>query len=197
MAIAEQTQAIDWEHTSWEDGCAAVKQFTDRLGTPIDEGIFESVVVPNLLGLRTFQSCEGHLTHGCAYPWVSLVDPPLSGRFVRRWQNVCQLEEQAKAVGTLETYDTYLAEHAHLQVEMTQWEDPLSHRVQMLLENFYTDERQYTPSRLIVIKHHPGMMRLEPFFGNHMKSPSETLKSAYLTRGQAEMQAFTNYPKGH
>lgn len=36
MAIAEQTQAIDWEHASWEDGCAEVKQFTDRLGAPTD-----------------------------------------------------------------------------------------------------------------------------------------------------------------
>lgn len=197
MGIAEQTQAINWEHASWEDGCGVVKQFTDRLGTPIDEGIFETVVVLNLLGLRTFQSCEGHLTHGCAYPWVSLVDPSLSGRFVRRWQTVCQLEEQAKAAGTVEAYDSYLAEHAHLQIEMTRWEDPLSHHIQMLLESFYTEDRQYSPPRLIVIKHHPGMLRLEPFFASHLKSASELLNSAYLTRGQAEMEAFTNYLKGH
>ena len=115
MAIAEQTAAFDWKRANWQEAQTHVSSFTDRLGTPIDAGIIETVVVLNLLGLQTFQSCEGHLTHGCAYPWVSLVDPPLSGRFVRQWQAVCQLEEQAKEVGTVEAYDRYLTEHAQLQ----------------------------------------------------------------------------------
>src|SRR5260370_15805017 len=131
MAIAEQTRAFDWKHASWQEAQAQVSAFTDRLGTPIDAGILETVVVLNLLGLQTFQSCEGHLTHGLAYPWVSLVNPLLSGRFVRRWQAVCQLEEQAKASGTAQAYDSYLAEHVRLQMDVTRWEeeDVLSQRL--------------------------------------------------------------------
>jgi hypothetical protein len=199
MAIAEQTLAFDWEHASWQEAKAHVSAFTDRLGTPIDAGIVETVVVLNLLGLQTFQSCEGHLTEGRAYPWVTLVHHPLSGRFVRRWQVVCQLEEQARALGTVEAYDSYLAEDVRLQMDMIKWEeeDVLSRRLKELLEDFYGQEEslQYKPERLVVVKYHPGMVRLEPFFGSHMKSSSEALQSIYLARGQAEMQAFTRYLK--
>src|SRR5437763_8152511 len=111
MAIAEQMTAFNWEHASWSEAEASVSTFTDRLRTPIDAGIVETVVVLNLLGLQTFQSCEGHLTDGSAYPWVTLVHSPLSGRFVRQWQAVCQLEEQAKGSDTIEACDNYLAEH--------------------------------------------------------------------------------------
>jgi hypothetical protein len=191
--------AFDWEHASWQDARTHVLTFTDRLGTPIDAGIVETVVVLNLLGLQTFQSCEGHLTDGCAYPWITLVHRLLSGRFVRRWQEVCQLEEQANASGTIEAYDSYLAENVRLQMDVAEWEeeDVFSHQLKEWLGEFYAQEEcvQYKPERLVVIKYHPGMVRLEPFFGSHTKSPSEALKSVYLARGQAEMQAFTHYLK--
>ena len=45
-----------------------VSTFTDKLGTPIDPGIFETVVALNLLGLHTFQSCEGHLDPDAPIP---------------------------------------------------------------------------------------------------------------------------------
>src|SRR5947207_189609 len=139
MAIAEQTMAFDWEHASWQEAEAHVSTFTDRLGTPIDAGIVETVVALNLLGLQTFQCCEGHRTEGCAYPWVTLVHRPLSGQFVRRWQIVCQLEEQANASGIMEAYDSYLAEHLRLQMDMVKWEeeDVLSQRLKGWLEHFY------------------------------------------------------------
>src|SRR5579864_9320219 len=199
MAVAEQLDTFDWERASWQEAEAYVSTFTDRLGTPIDAGIVETVVVLNLLGLQTFQSCEGHLAEGCAYPWVTLVHRPLSGRFVRQWQMVCQLEEQAKGSGTIEACDTYLAEHLRLQMAIPAWEeeDVFSQRLKEWLEHFYAQEGcvQYKPERLVIVKYHPGMVRLEPFFGSHMKLPSDTLKSVYLARGQAEMQAFTCYLK--
>ena len=199
MAIAEQMAAFNWAQASWQDAEAYVSTFTDRLGKPIDAGIVETVVVLNLLGLQTFQSCEGHLTEGCAYPWVTLVHRSLSGRFVRQWQAVCQLEEQAKGSGTIEACDEYLAEDLRLQMDMIRWEeeDVLSQRLKGWLEHFYAQEEymQYKPERLVMTKYHPGMVRLEPFFGSHMKLPSEALKATYLARGQAEMRAFTYYLK--
>ena len=75
MTSALPLHAIDWEHASWQEACAAVEQFTDSLGAEVDPGIFETVVLLNLLGFRTFQSCEGHLDHGTCYPWVTIIDP--------------------------------------------------------------------------------------------------------------------------
>ena len=125
--------------------------------------------------------------------------PLLSGRFVRRWQAVCQLEEQAKASGTAQAYDSYLAEHVRLQMDVTRWEeeDVLSQRLKEWLERFYAEVEgvQYKPERLIVVKYHPGMVRLEPFSGSHIQASSERLKSVYLARGQAEMRAFTDFLK--
>ncbi|MDQ2906387.1 MAG: hypothetical protein ABI456_07475 [Ktedonobacteraceae bacterium] len=199
MTITEQTTAFAWQQATWQEAEDYVSRFTDRLGTPLEAGIIETVIVLNLLGLRTFQSCEGHLRHGCAYPWVSLIDPPLSGQFVRLWQAVCQLENLAKEADTVEAYDTYLAEHVRLKINMARWEeqDTLYQHLQSLLEGFYaySKDMQYSPSRLVIVKHHPGMIRLEPFSGQHMQSTSERLKSAYLACGQTEMQAFTRYLK--
>jgi len=49
-----------------------LQTITDRLGKPIDKGIIELVAVLNLLGFKTSGSCEGHLDHGCASPWVDI-----------------------------------------------------------------------------------------------------------------------------
>ncbi len=86
----------------YEEMRAYVFSLTDKQGEPVDPGIFKAVVALNLLGVRTFQSCEGHLDHGCPYPWVTVIDEERSRQFNRRWVQVCELEEQAKSVRTIE-----------------------------------------------------------------------------------------------
>src|SRR5690242_18911127 len=63
-------QELTWPASSWEEAEAFVRRITDGQGCPIDEGIVETVVAFNLLGLRTCQSCEGHLDGGWPYPWI-------------------------------------------------------------------------------------------------------------------------------
>ena len=48
---------------------------TDSLGTPIDEGIKETVVALSVHDFLTLASCEGHLERGCCYPWVDVLLP--------------------------------------------------------------------------------------------------------------------------
>jgi len=45
---------------------------TDGLGKEIDQGIFDTVVALNVLGIPTRQSCEGHLEWGTGAPWVDI-----------------------------------------------------------------------------------------------------------------------------
>src|SRR6266566_7147705 len=53
-----------------------VKQFcsiSDRLGMPIDDEIFDTVVALNALGITTTMSCAGHITRDegdIRYPWI-------------------------------------------------------------------------------------------------------------------------------
>jgi hypothetical protein len=57
----------------WDEKALEVSSWGDALGLGIDAGIKDTVIVLNLLGFTTQQSCEGHLNHGRPYPWVSFV----------------------------------------------------------------------------------------------------------------------------
>lgn len=198
MAISKLSSAIDWVHASWEEGCRAVEQFTDRLGRGIDPGIFETVVALNLLGLRTAQSCEGHFDHGSAYPWITVIDAERERQFTARWVQVCDLEEQARGAGTEEAYDRFLNADMQLRLTIAQWErdDPVYQRLAGLLDAFYAD-RPETPLHLLIKRFKsPGAYRIAPGFSPVIQELPAHLKERYLARGQAEMQAFTRFLKG-
>src|SRR4051812_35177425 len=63
---------------TWSDIEEKFKRVADRLGRPIDDGIFKTVVALNVLGISTRMSCEGHLDHGLPYPWVDIEPETLS-----------------------------------------------------------------------------------------------------------------------
>lgn len=199
MAISQPYAAIDWEHASWEEGCQAVEQFTDRLGLGVDPGIFETVVALNLLRIETVQSCEGHLDRGSPYPWITMVDAERKRLLTKEWSYVCTLEDQAKAIGTEEAYHQYLSADIRLRVTVMQWErdDPLFCRLAALLDAFYEEQKiPPSPSRLLIERFKfPGTYRIVPGFSLALNELPEHLKVSYLTLGQAEMQAFTRFLK--
>jgi len=183
---------------SYQEMHDLVSTFTDKLGTLVDPGIFETVVALNLLGLRTFQSCEGHLDHGCPYPWVTIIDDERSRTFNRMWLSVCELEEQAKASRTVTAYDCYCSAEIQLRALLDEWEteDLVFGQITELLGAFYKEqEMQTNPARLLVKRLHPGTYRIEPGFSLVVKELPDDLKATYLARGQAEMQAFTCFLK--
>ncbi len=171
-----------------------VATFTDKLGTPLDPGIEETVIALNLLGLQTVQSCEGHLDHGCPYPWVTVINREHSRRFTKVWSQVCALEEEAKQTATEQAYDYYLAADSALRLHLSQWkrDDTLFPRLIGLLDTYYAG-REETPVRLMVLRLHPGLCRIEPGWSHLAKELPESLKARYLERSQTEMQAFTGY----
>jgi hypothetical protein len=57
---------------TWDETAEKFRKVTDRLGMPIDDGIFDTVVALNILGVTTRMSCEGHLDHGLSYPWIDI-----------------------------------------------------------------------------------------------------------------------------
>lgn len=171
-----------------------VTTFTDKLGTPLDPGIEETVIALNLLGLETVQSCEGHLDHGCPYPWVTVINQEHSRRSTNAWLRVCALEEKAKQTATLEAYDYYLAADSALRLHLSQWkrDDVLFQQLTNWLDAFYTG-REETPARLMVLRIHPGLCRIEPGWSELAKELPERFRARYLERSQIEMQAWTIY----
>jgi hypothetical protein len=58
--------------TTWEEMAKQYRRVVDKLGKKIDEGIFDTVVALNILGVVTRASCEGHLDWGVPHPWVDI-----------------------------------------------------------------------------------------------------------------------------
>lgn len=58
----------------WHAMTIKVDSWGDALGNPIDSKIKDTVIVLNLIGFETVQSCEGHQDWGNPYPWVSFSD---------------------------------------------------------------------------------------------------------------------------
>jgi hypothetical protein len=173
-----------------------VSTFTDKLGMPVDPNIFETVVMLNLLGLSTFQSCEGHLDHGCPYPWVTVIDEERSRVFNRMWLSVCELEAQAKVSGDETVYDRYLSADTQLRALVARWEadDLIFEKLSKLLDVFYAQQGMQTnPARLLVRRLQPGTYRIEPGFSLVAKELPPDLNATYLARGQTEMRAFASY----
>lgn len=194
MVQTPNRQETQTPEQCYQETYERVSTFTDKLSTPIDPGIFETVVMLNLLGLHTFQSCEGHLDHGCPYPWVTILDEERSRTFNRMWLSVCELEEQAKASRTTTAYDCYLSADIQVRALLAKWEaeDLVFGQITGLLEAFYAEQEiQINPARLLVKRLHPGTYRIEPGFSLVVKELPDDLKATYLARGQAEMQAFT------
>lgn len=65
---------------TWNEVADRFAMVTDKLGKPIDQGIFETVVALNVLGVKTRQSCEGHLDWGCPFPWID-IQPEIEQKF--------------------------------------------------------------------------------------------------------------------
>jgi hypothetical protein len=56
----------------WEEKAREIKQTTEKLGHPIENGIKDVVIALNLVGLPTSASCEGHHNWGLGAPWVEI-----------------------------------------------------------------------------------------------------------------------------
>lgn len=62
----------DKQRKRWFEEIDKFKNKTDKLGMTIEGGILETVVALNMAGIKTSQSCEGHLDRGLAGPWVQI-----------------------------------------------------------------------------------------------------------------------------
>ncbi len=173
-----------------------VSQFRDKLGCEVDPGIFETVVLLNLLGFTTQQSCEGHLDHGAPYPWVTIIDAEQERLFQRHWLAVCEHEEQAKASGAQEAFDRWLTADVHMRLMIAHCEQQsaLYQHLTTLLETFYTQASPSGPARLLVKRFRSAATyRIEPGFAAVVDTLPPALKASYLERGRAEMYAFTAF----
>lgn len=186
MVIVQQE--FEWSSTSWEDAEAFARCITDGMGYPIDDGILETVVALNLLGLRTCQSCEGHLNNGLPYPWVDFETD--------EFPTFTQALEEASCEG-LRTEEREAKGAQLLTIaEALPSRGVLYARLEELLCTYY-QQHSTTPEewRMVIHWSSPILFRLMPWCGYEMHDWSEEIRAHNLKCAQNEMQAFTAFLK--
>lgn len=177
----------------WNQCADRLGQMTDRLGKPIDAGIFDTVVALNLLTIHTTQSCEGHLDHGIAAPWVE-INPPETAELKALRIQMNQLVNRIETLEQEERPDEELAPlyqaYQRLDKEARRPQLEELQKVMRLLAEFYQNQ-QVTYDRLLTIRGNRIEAQSTPF--QAIIAPEE--RSQKLLAYQTEMKAFTTFLK--
>jgi uncharacterized membrane protein len=183
----------------------------DRFELGIEEGIMETVIALNLLGLNTSQSCEGHVDEeGIPAPWVEIKAPGEP-----QWQFVDEekiFRETASKYGvTFEEAHRSQCREAWVEAsrkctevtrEHRQWQkecEVLQKRAELLLEEFHCDREVPSEIRLVIQRIGGGRFRIhnagEDLHVDAVDLPEEERKvlRERLHRRRQEMNAFTDF----
>ena len=170
---------------SWEEKLSVTG---DRLGRGIDEGIFRTVLFLNAMGITTVSSCEGHLDHGEASPWIAVeVDQD------EKWHEL-KAERDAAFLKARTEKDTELYKKAHaLDADLQRPSISLVYKLWPLLEEFYKDRNVEFDVRLMVWFLGFGCGRLNCQGCEVQVLRSEEEKLVRLKMYQEEMSRFTDF----
>lgn len=198
----------------WDDMVKHFCAVSDRLGMPIDDEIFETVIIFNILGLRTTMSCAGHVTRDngdIRYPWIdiSALDPTiekLTKKQERLHQRAMKLQhklrkqQQKKAdtksmrTITKKSHTAWRKYHA-LRHQLRKLQIPLRQKLIGYLLQFY-DQRSAPFDRRLTLRVISSDTRLESQGAAdfHLGEPRE-FQLQKLAEYREEMRAFTDFLK--
>lgn len=204
IAIPSKTNSE--KEKDWEKMANKVDYITDALGLKIDSNIKKTVIVLNLLGFTTSASCEGHLDHGLAYPWVDFdtenqevmeLNSKLSSIFQRlaEEESVIQKKHPDLSLGEGNSQDlTTLYQEMHRLNDLIA-KTALSQLVPLnrLIDTFYKN-RPATPDRMIIIHTlNTTFQRMYSAGGDWQITRSEQEIKDKLKEYQQEMMELTNF----
>lgn len=179
----------------WAD---AVQEFTrtvDGIGRHLDKGIFETVVVLNLLGITTKASCEGHLDHGVAAPWVDIAALNVRAEYVALIEAIKERDKQ------VEMQQLSRSEKAALYKRVRECDDALTRKhlpiYKLALEQldaFYA-QRTVPYDRLLILQNYADSVRLQSQGALFQIADILGDRAEKLKEYQEEMQAFTDFLK--
>lgn len=190
----------------WKAMAAEVDSWTDALGLGIDSKIKDTVIVLNLLGFKTAQSCEGHLDQGLAHPWVSfdIEDTEIQAlrnkyRDSRNAEDVLRQQREAldpedtkkREAITSELNASYKQSNA-ISTEIDQLEHKKIAKLQDLITTFYKTHKHNSYDRILHLSPMVGF-RLESIGGQWQIIQTSEMKKQKLKEYQDEMQLFTNF----
>lgn len=188
----------------WQELQQELSKVTDRLGKPIDAGIFDAVVAFSALlegtGLKTRQSCEGHLDHGVPAPWIDFEPEPNSAVDIElkhlpdEWQRISDLIEQIEQENEDDDRLPGLFKELHaVRARMESLRAEQDMIIHQLLTEFYEDNlvnKSY--DQILVLER---SRRLQSIGANHQQAQDRDTKAANLNRYQEEMKKLAEFLK--
>ncbi len=162
----------------WQTIAQQMRETTDSLGKPIDPGILEAVIVLNVLGFTTEQSCEGHLDRALPAPWVRIINAEAEAADDRA---IVAYQQQDFIQGGIYQAQARLA----LAKEQSRLLD--------YVQRFYDEHEAATDCRLIIYPTMAGRLQLESQGAAALPAQPVEVQQAKLLDYQAEMQAFTTF----
>lgn len=192
---------------------AEIDRWRDPCGKKVDEGIKETLIALNAMGIHTTSSCEGHIDSGLPKPLIQIENPE-----VPIWQFVGQKEafEKVAEKYRISLHDVRYATNedawseavANMPTteetpEFREWSEknqPLLDRIGKLVEEFNVGRGTPRQFRLTV-KILPGNGAHLMALGHHEWAEDRRRVSAeklcrisgILAKHQAEMKAFTEF----
>ena len=181
VATAEKPAIQTQKEQRWKEVENEFSGVTDRLGREIDEGILDTVVALNVLGINTIQSCEGHMDHGTGAPYIDVAakdTKDLETQLHETFGKEDIRETANKLIGEITRRN--LLEQAKL----------LEH-----LLSFYQHRQVPYDRRVTIQSFGLGVNRLESQGAALQEIVTPEVKQQRLQRYQEEMREFTKYLK--
>jgi hypothetical protein len=188
---------ITYKQQEWEQIATRFTQITDKIGMRVDSGILETVIVLNALGIETSASCEGHLDHGIAAPWID-IQAVSASEGSRRVAQMFTRADEAFERQNLPSADieAMFAEAQREQKRIKSIHLEQRKKLMEYLSTFYTDRHVPYDQQIVI---HPrdttGRARLESIGADLQLIVPPTLREQKLAEYQREMQAFTAFLK--
>lgn len=172
-----------------------LKRTGDRLGRPIDEGIFDVVLYLNLLGIETEASCEGHLDHGVAAPWIDFV-PPASKQYTTLqkearvcWEQLIAARDEGEPSSVIEKIQQdYTSIHDEISLLLR---DSLKPLVELLNEFYQDHNTRY--EHMLMLHNSYQFVRLSHVGELFQDLRGKDQRKKHLIHYQKEMQEFMSF----
>lgn len=192
-ATKEQREA------NWRSMEQFVNKLGDRLGTGIDEAVVEPVVALNLLEINTSQSCEGHLDHGAAAPWIMFRTED-TDEMIAKSEEISKLweeEDRKRAEGAPD--DEFRALHERRYALNEAIKKPnleAVKKVMSLLGEFYADRKVPFDRQLKISVYGDGSGKLQPHGAEVQEIETSEVRTQKLAEYREEMKTFSTFLKG-
>ena len=179
----------------WQEVADYVAQLKDPVGNPMDPGIIEAVVALNLLGVTTTGSCEGHLDHGLAAPWIDFHTPGTGATRRKVNEITVRLQQAEEQHAPQKTIDDLTREYFLLAAEAEKDSFYGPWIVEQALIAFYHNKHVEHDRQIFIHSDSFGISRLQSHGIDYQSLQTPPQRAANLAAYQREMQNFATFLK--